>query len=225
MVGDSTSSDRVAGGERPSSPSLLEYVERWAKIAASIAIPIVIAYFGHRFTQAEHFEDLQRDYVKVGVGILQDPNIQNKNLRTWAVALVNKNAPVPISPDAQNDLEVGKSSFPEDIHLGTDPTAYGGVRVRNRGMCKFGTAAGTTLAERFFEIVGRPQFSVPQVGDVVKARTDTFLRSAFPTEDASGSMGLADIVGVIPEGAAARVLAVKVFNGNQYWLEVQFFPK
>src|SRR5688500_14743490 len=70
---------------------------------AAVMVPIVVAYIGSAQNTLIAETQLRRDYVQLAVGILTaPPTAENASLKRWAVALLNKSAPVemkePITP-------------------------------------------------------------------------------------------------------------------------------
>lgn len=77
-------------------------------IVASIAIPTVLAFYGHQIQKEISAEGLKKDYVQMAVGILNEKKEgQDTELRKWAVAVINKNSPVPFDSDLRERLEKG----------------------------------------------------------------------------------------------------------------------
>ena len=59
-------------------------------------------------------ERIRLEYVRIAVSVLQptpDPQAPKRELRTWAVMLIQDSAPVKLSPEAVQSLIEGTSSF------------------------------------------------------------------------------------------------------------------
>jgi len=88
-----------------------ETLSRWqsiASIAASIAIPMILAIFGYLVQNQIASEGLRKDYVQIAISILKEnPSAQEKELRTWAVKVLDENSPIPFSSKAKSSLEKG----------------------------------------------------------------------------------------------------------------------
>lgn len=79
-----------------------------ASISASIAIPIILAVFGYQVQRQLATEGLKKDYVQIATNILKEnPAGQEKELRTWAVDVLDRNAEIPFSKNAKVSLEKG----------------------------------------------------------------------------------------------------------------------
>ena len=84
---------------------------RWqaiASIAASIAVPLILAVVGYMVQRQIATEGLKKDYVQIAASILKEnPNGQEKELRKWAVEVLDRNADIPFSSNAKASLEKG----------------------------------------------------------------------------------------------------------------------
>jgi hypothetical protein len=79
-----------------------------ASITASIAIPLILAIFGFLVQQQLASEGLKKDYVQIATSILKEnPNGQEKELRKWAVEVLDRNAEIPFTANAKESLERG----------------------------------------------------------------------------------------------------------------------
>lgn len=100
----------------------LNKIQSIATILSSVAIPIVIAIVGWWVQSSVSNEGIKKDYVQMAIGILKDSDKQkDEEMRKWAVAVLDKNAPVPFSRDLREKLEKGSvfvsASFPEPPKL------------------------------------------------------------------------------------------------------------
>lgn len=98
-------------------------VESLAKIAATLALPIVLAYAGYTFAAAQRKQELRRDYVQLAVTVLQSQNTKDNDLRGWAVQVLNENASVKLSQSAMFRLSNGTITIPPSggPGIGTGP--------------------------------------------------------------------------------------------------------
>ncbi|MEM7207506.1 MAG: hypothetical protein AAF434_06765 [Pseudomonadota bacterium] len=72
---------------------------------SSIIIPIVIAIVGHMFSKASAERELQGRFIELSVQILeQEPSEHTKNLRSWAVNVINQYSEVPIDEITKEEL-------------------------------------------------------------------------------------------------------------------------
>ena len=86
-------------------PSKLKNAQTIATIFAAIAVPIVVAFAGWQIQRTISADSIKKDYVQMAVTILSQPNTdQNQQLRAWAVKVLNKNAPVPMSAEVVADM-------------------------------------------------------------------------------------------------------------------------
>lgn len=83
----------------------LEEAKTIITLVSAIFIPLVLAFVGHNYTQAQKERDIQAQFVKIAVEILQaPPTPENRNVRDWATQIINKYSGVPLSGAAQKDL-------------------------------------------------------------------------------------------------------------------------
>jgi len=83
-------------------------------IISAVAVPIVIALSAARVQKSIAQAALQKDYVQIALGILREPNVAGTSqpLRVWAADVLEKNAPVPLSPELKSMLVRGTASLP-----------------------------------------------------------------------------------------------------------------
>ncbi|OPY76447.1 MAG: putative peptidoglycan binding domain protein [Syntrophorhabdus sp. PtaU1.Bin153] len=73
-------------------------------ISAAI-IPLVVAFLGNSYTQALKEREVQAQFVKIAVDILQSqPSEYNRNVREWATQIINRYSGIPLSTEARRDL-------------------------------------------------------------------------------------------------------------------------
>jgi hypothetical protein len=88
-------------------------MEQVTKILAAIAVPLVLAWVGTGVQDKIAERNLQRDYVQIAVSILSDSTRKTSAaLKSWAVDLVNANAPVRLSDSARQELVTGAATLP-----------------------------------------------------------------------------------------------------------------
>jgi hypothetical protein len=77
-------------------------------IAATIATPLLVAYFGWRIQSESTSQSIRKDYVQMSIAILKD-GTKDEQLRHWAVSVVDANSPVKFSEGLRSDLAEGKT--------------------------------------------------------------------------------------------------------------------
>ncbi|MDD5177579.1 MAG: hypothetical protein PHQ05_14270 [Sterolibacterium sp.] len=90
-----------------------ESLVKWqsiASIAASIAIPLILAIVGYVVQDKISTEGLRKDYVQIAISILKER--QDEDLRKWAVKVLDENSPIPFSKDVRMKLEKGTVFVP-----------------------------------------------------------------------------------------------------------------
>src|SRR5260221_5804301 len=74
-------------------------------LIAAVGIPLVLALVGHLYTNALKEREIQSRFVELALNILKElPSENNRNLRDWALKVVNKYSGVPLGAEAQKDL-------------------------------------------------------------------------------------------------------------------------
>jgi len=84
-------------------------IRECATVLALLGVPVVVAYWQHSSAD----EAVRQQYVAMAVGLLQKPTPERKDdsdteLRAWAVAVINRNAPVPLPESLKENLIIGK---------------------------------------------------------------------------------------------------------------------
>jgi hypothetical protein len=87
--------------------STLQSVELWSKILSALAIPVVLAVVGWMVQDSVSSESIKKDYVTLAIGILQDEKVRDPELKAWALSIVRKNSPVPLSAELQTKIVLG----------------------------------------------------------------------------------------------------------------------
>ncbi|UUZ72962.1 hypothetical protein LP415_05625 [Polaromonas sp. P1(28)-8] len=89
-----------------------ERLESWKQIAqiiSALAIPVVLALIGYFVQRSLADAGLKKDYVQMALGVLKDqPTKENAQLRQWAIAVLDKNSPVPIPSTLKSQLATTK---------------------------------------------------------------------------------------------------------------------
>lgn len=94
-------------------------LQKWllgSQIFAAIAIPIVLAVVGFFVQKAIQGETIKRDYVNLAVTLLapqkKDDPEKSKELRKWAIRLLNDSSPVKLTtPESEALLNEGLPKF------------------------------------------------------------------------------------------------------------------
>ena len=85
--------------------SRLKAAQAIATIFATVAVPIVVAFASWQIQQTVSSNSIKKDYVQMAVTILSQPDTEkNRQLRTWAVQVLNKNSSVPMSAEVASDM-------------------------------------------------------------------------------------------------------------------------
>jgi tetratricopeptide (TPR) repeat protein len=102
---------------------LLDRIETLSKIAAAIAIPVVLAIGTWVIQASQTSQSVGKDYVSLAIQILQnkDKSPELIGLRGWAVALLDKESPIPLPQDVADGLISGKQTLASSSSV---PPAY-----------------------------------------------------------------------------------------------------
>lgn len=86
----------------------LERLKNIATIFSAVAIPVVLTVAGYFIQSQLSDAGLRKDYVGIAAGILKEnPANQEPDLRSWALAVLEDNSPVPFSKKAREGLLTG----------------------------------------------------------------------------------------------------------------------
>jgi hypothetical protein len=76
-----------------------------AGLAASVLIPLAVAWVGNGYNKAIKDSENSVKYVELAITILRaEPTEGNESLKAWAVEVVNNHAAIKLSPEAQAEL-------------------------------------------------------------------------------------------------------------------------
>ena len=88
----------------------LEHWKQITQIVSAIAVPVVLAILGYFVQGSLADAGLKKDYVQMALTVLkEEPSKENEQLRKWAISILDKNSPVPLSKSLKSQLETTKS--------------------------------------------------------------------------------------------------------------------
>jgi putative peptidoglycan binding protein len=74
-------------------------------VGTLLIIPAVLAYITNQYTSAMKEREIQAQYVKLAVDILQaEPTEANRSVRTWATKIIDKYSGIPLGVEAEKAL-------------------------------------------------------------------------------------------------------------------------
>lgn len=84
-------------------------LEALSKIIAAVFIPLAVAYFGNEVATANKQRDSQTKFVEIATTILSkapaaDQSAETRNLRQWAVEVIDRYSGVPMSKETATAL-------------------------------------------------------------------------------------------------------------------------
>jgi hypothetical protein len=95
-----------------------------ADIVIKALIPTAVAFIGWQIQNAVITQSTGKDYIQIALGILQSTSPEaekkasfsekqrNKDLRSWAVSLLNKTSPLPFPQKTADELINGETEIP-----------------------------------------------------------------------------------------------------------------
>ena len=93
-----------------SEESRLKRAETLAKIFSLLAIPVLLGIVSIAANDKLSERTVGSQYVQLAVDILQKPPGEDDvQLREWAIELLNKNSPVPLTEQAKQELRLGQT--------------------------------------------------------------------------------------------------------------------
>jgi hypothetical protein len=104
-----------SGGLTAPKRNIFEDIESICKGFGMLLVPIAIAGFGWMIQSSIAQQSVSKDYVNLAIQILQKPEKAAKDpgLKRWAVALLNKTAPVELDQSTGDRLASGELSLTE----------------------------------------------------------------------------------------------------------------
>jgi hypothetical protein len=86
--------------------SLASLLKDFSIPLATVVIPVVLALFGHRYTQTQKERETQAHFVELALEILRaQPVAGAESVRAWAIEVVDKYSGVPLAAPAKAELE------------------------------------------------------------------------------------------------------------------------
>ncbi|UCD74596.1 MAG: hypothetical protein JSV91_12505 [Phycisphaerales bacterium] len=80
-------------------------LKAWSQLIAATLIPLALALIGHLTTNALATRETSLKYVELAISILNDdPKEQTRNLRSWAVDILNRHSEVRMASEAREAL-------------------------------------------------------------------------------------------------------------------------
>lgn len=77
------------------------------KLFSTLAIPIIIAFFGWQIDKSISSNNLEKDYVDLAISILTSEKKIEPSIRSWAIEILQDNSPVKLTPEGIAELEAG----------------------------------------------------------------------------------------------------------------------
>lgn len=90
----------------------LPKIQAYTSIFSSIAVPVLIATFGWLIQTQTSEEGVKKDYVQMALTILNaEKGKADDDMRSWAIAVLDKNSPVPFSKGLKENLSKGNTTL------------------------------------------------------------------------------------------------------------------
>jgi len=91
--------------EKSPTSIYLEWVKALSTAAATILIPVAIAFVGNSFSQATKEREIEASFVELSIEILREPpsgDSENPSaIRSWAIDVINEYSGVAITDEAR----------------------------------------------------------------------------------------------------------------------------
>lgn len=111
---------------------------KWLQALSAIAVPLVLLYLGNQFNAGISERASQTKLVETAIEILREPPTEErKDLRAWAIAMVDRYAGVPLTPRAIEELRGNPAIAP----------APGSSSAAPARTASAASAAGSSFAE------------------------------------------------------------------------------
>jgi hypothetical protein len=96
----------------------LEKAQSVVSMISLVAVPLTIGLVGWNVQQTIANQTLRKDYADMALRVLaQSADKKQDDLRLWAVAVVDKYAPVPLSAAARKQLLAGAFQYNHQVKL------------------------------------------------------------------------------------------------------------
>lgn len=87
----------------------IPFHEKLKSISTSISLlvtPVIIAFVGNVYTSEQSESKLRSEYINMGIRLLAEkPTENNKEVRRWAIDLINHYSEVKFKPEVKNELQ------------------------------------------------------------------------------------------------------------------------
>ena len=86
-------------------PIVIQVISSLSGSIAVIFIPIILAVVGNKYTRTLKEKEIQAKFVELALDQLKiAPNIENQNIRKWAVEIINRFSGIHLTDAAKSDL-------------------------------------------------------------------------------------------------------------------------
>lgn len=96
----------------------IQFLESASKIIAAVFIPVALAFMGNEFAAASKQKETQAKLVELALNILgkdgQPTTVEQRELRRWAVTVINNYSGVTMDSSTQNALVANTISLPKN---------------------------------------------------------------------------------------------------------------
>jgi WD40 repeat protein len=124
--------------------NVFDRFEQLARIISIVAIPVIIAVVGWLIQSAVTQQNISRDYVQIAVGILTNSDSSvDPAIRSWAVDLLNDNAPTKFDSQTVARLKTGELTIPSNLVNSLISNGAGLAISPNGSLLVTGDADGT----------------------------------------------------------------------------------
>ncbi len=93
--------------------------DKWliiAKIISLVLIPLILGIAGFFINKQIAHANINQEYVRLAISILTSK--QDKELREWAVKIINNYSPEKLTKEVQEGLSTGEINFPHVTSTG-----------------------------------------------------------------------------------------------------------
>ncbi|MEO5563890.1 MAG: hypothetical protein ABIR18_10660 [Chitinophagaceae bacterium] len=166
----------------------MEQSTNWEKVkiisttASIVIIPLVIAFLGNLYSKSIKEKEIQSKFVELSLQILKEqPSEENKNIRKWAIDVINEYSGVklesgaakdlieniPLTMDKANSIDVPvlNSNTPIQVQVVFGAESIGTANISvydatNKLLAKFTSKASEAYTLPTFDLANNPYFTV-----------------------------------------------------------------
>jgi len=202
----------------PRKKDVLEILESVSKIVAAVAIPVVLLFGTWLVQDSQTKQSVSKDYVNMALNLLlkKPENDQERELRDWAVDLLNDNAPTKLPAKIKADLKSGTLNFSKLVGFGLKTPHRFGFAVSPDS--KYLAIGGYNESIRLFDLA---------TGKLISESTPKGGKNPvinLPSSPSVPALLTSKAITILGEDTAAEILDQMFSGGIEFVSELAYSP-